>query len=112
MEDFAARFNPEELTAPSEAELAPVEPTLNDAAANRCGVDSDTDARVASRRRSSNERGESIITLYMREIGRVKLLTAQEEIELAARIKQGDLAAREQMIKANFAVGCQNSPKV
>ena len=38
----------------------------------------------------------------MREIGRVKLLTRQEEIELAARIKQGDGEARDQMIKANL----------
>ncbi len=41
-------------------------------------------------------------TLYMREVGQTKLLTAQEEIDLANRIKKGDAAAREQMIKANL----------
>ncbi|HVV70981.1 MAG TPA: sigma-70 family RNA polymerase sigma factor, partial [Verrucomicrobiae bacterium] len=45
---------------------------------------------------------DASITLYLREIGRVKLLTPQEEIELAARIKKGDKKAREQMIKANL----------
>jgi len=45
---------------------------------------------------------DTAINLYLREIGQVKLLTAQEEIVLAARIKQGDLAAREEMIKANL----------
>ncbi|MGA3163197.1 MAG: sigma-70 family RNA polymerase sigma factor [Verrucomicrobiota bacterium] len=40
--------------------------------------------------------------LYLREIGQVKLLTPQEEIKLAARIKKGDKKAREQMIKANL----------
>jgi RNA polymerase primary sigma factor len=40
--------------------------------------------------------------LYLREIGQVKLLTPQEEVQLAARIKRGDRAAREQMIKANL----------
>jgi RNA polymerase primary sigma factor len=46
--------------------------------------------------------GDSAIKLYLREIGQVKLLTPQEEIELAARIKKGDKKAREHMIKANL----------
>ena|GEM_PF-259386 len=46
--------------------------------------------------------GESAIRLYLREIGKVDLLTPQEEIELAARIKNGDKDAREHMIKANL----------
>ena len=40
--------------------------------------------------------------LYLREIGREKLLTPEEEIKLAARIKRGDKAARERMITANL----------
>jgi RNA polymerase primary sigma factor len=46
--------------------------------------------------------GSDTITLYFREIGRVKLLTRQEESELAERIKQGDPVARDRMIKANL----------
>jgi RNA polymerase primary sigma factor len=46
--------------------------------------------------------GETAIKLYLREIGQVKLLTPQEEIELAARIKKGDKKARDHMIKANL----------
>jgi RNA polymerase primary sigma factor len=42
------------------------------------------------------------LSLYLTEIGKVKLLTAEEEIELANRIKQGDEEARELMIKANL----------
>src|ERR1017187_8346302 len=45
---------------------------------------------------------DTAIKLYLREIGQVKLLTPQEEIQLAARIKKGDKKAREQMIKANL----------
>ena len=40
--------------------------------------------------------------LYLREIGQVALLTVKEEIALARRIKRGDKAAREHMIKANL----------
>jgi len=42
------------------------------------------------------------MTLYMREISRFDLLTAQEEIELARAIAKGDEAARNRMIKANL----------
>jgi RNA polymerase primary sigma factor len=45
---------------------------------------------------------DTAIKLYLSEIGQVKLLTPQEEIKLAARIKKGDKKAREQMIKANL----------
>ena len=58
-------------------------------------------AEHRARERSSYD-GDTAIKLYLREIGQVKLLTPQEEIDLAARIKKGDKKAREQMIKANL----------
>jgi len=46
--------------------------------------------------------GNTAFNLYLREVGQTKLLTIQEENELAARIKKGDKKARERMIKANL----------
>jgi RNA polymerase primary sigma factor len=44
----------------------------------------------------------SNLQLYLNEIRQTPLLTVEEEIKLAARIKRGDKAARDHMIKANL----------
>jgi RNA polymerase primary sigma factor len=42
------------------------------------------------------------LQLYLNEIGQVKLLTPEEELLLAKRVKRGDKKAREKMITANL----------
>ena len=39
---------------------------------------------------------------YLQEIGRVDLITADEEVELARKIREGDMAALERLTKANL----------
>lgn len=51
---------------------------------------------------ASGEESESGLRVYLREIGQVPLLSAQQEVELAARIKGGDREARSHMIRANL----------
>jgi len=50
----------------------------------------------------SSHVNDTCLSLYLTEIGKVKLLTPEQEIELAKRINAGDEEAREQMIKANL----------
>ncbi len=42
------------------------------------------------------------LRLYLREIGKVSLLTADQEVSLAKRIERGDMYAKTQMIEANL----------
>jgi RNA polymerase primary sigma factor len=42
------------------------------------------------------------LRLYLRSIGRVSLLTAEQEVILARRIERGDMLAKQQMIEANL----------
>jgi RNA polymerase primary sigma factor len=42
------------------------------------------------------------LRLYLREIGKVPLLTADQEVELAKRIERGDMGAKTAMIEANL----------
>jgi RNA polymerase primary sigma factor len=42
------------------------------------------------------------LRLYLRSIGRVSLLTAEQEVMLARRIERGDMEAKQQMIEANL----------
>jgi RNA polymerase primary sigma factor len=42
------------------------------------------------------------LRLYLRSIGRVNLLTAEQEVMLARRIERGDMNAKQQMIEANL----------
>jgi RNA polymerase primary sigma factor len=42
------------------------------------------------------------LRLYLREIGKVSLLTADQEVSLAKRIERGDMLAKQQMTEANL----------
>ena len=52
--------------------------------------------------RGSISRASQSLDKYLQEIGEVPLLTPEEEIELAMRIKQGHQDALERLTKANL----------
>ncbi len=93
----------EELAAGNEQEPSTEELAREEKALTSILVDAPTPAPEApATPRSRSPESGTAISLYLREIGQVKLLTPQEELALAARIQAGDKKAREQMIKANL----------
>jgi RNA polymerase primary sigma factor len=63
--------------------------------------DSSEPSKERPRERTEARAGDSV-TLFMNEIGRHRLLTAAEEVELAKRIERGDAQAKERMINSNL----------
>jgi len=97
------RVSPKDEDEPKVEDLAKEEVLKPDEPEAPLDADVETGVPAAPRERErSSYDGDTAIKLYLREIGQVKLLTPQEEIDLAARIKKGDKKAREQMIKANL----------
>ncbi len=96
-----AAARPAKTSPPAPAPApAPVTPVSAEPGPAQPVTEGDTTQFI--RRESMRYDADTAIKLYLREIGQVKLLTPQEEIQLAARIKKGDKKAREQMIKANL----------
>ncbi len=52
--------------------------------------------------KSITNRESPSLEKYLQEIGKVELITPEEEVELARRIKQGDKVALEKLTKANL----------
>ncbi|MFY9265145.1 MAG: sigma-70 family RNA polymerase sigma factor [Solirubrobacterales bacterium] len=59
-------------------------------------------AVVKAHEEAAGDAGVDSLRLYLRSIGRVDLLTAEQEVELAKRIERGDDRAKQQMVEANL----------
>ena len=46
------------------------------------------------------------VRMYLKEIGKVQLLSAQEEIDLAKRMAEGDQEAKQKLAEATFGWWC------
>ncbi len=52
------------------------------------------------------------VKLYLKEIGRVPLLSAEEEIELAIKINEGDEKAKKRLTEANLRLVVSIAKKI
>lgn len=59
-------------------------------------------AEEKAQAREDDSHSDDAIKLYLKEIQKTNLLTAAEERELALKISQGDMAARDRMIESNL----------
>ena len=109
MDDLWDWFNEQKMEITSEEELEAIE---DDELASDTEEIDDADVDLDDNKKDdifgSQIHGEISITsgdsvkMYLKEIGRVPLLKADEEIEIAKRIKQGDEEARNILISSNL----------
>jgi RNA polymerase primary sigma factor len=57
------------------------------------------------------QRTTDAMSLFLQEVRRYPLLTREQEIELAKRIEQGDLSAKEQLVNSNLRLVISNARK-
>ncbi len=59
-------------------------------------------ARAGETRRTRDNSGNLVLSLYLQEIDKIPLLARDEEVDLARRTADGDPAAKERLIRANL----------
>ncbi|HMT06118.1 MAG TPA: sigma-70 family RNA polymerase sigma factor [Solirubrobacterales bacterium] len=89
-----------ELRAGAEVD-SPADPEVIEERETIAAETSRSTAAVASGEIGSDATLDSL-RLYLRSIGQVDLLTAQQEVDLAKRIERGDMEAKRQMVEANL----------
>jgi RNA polymerase primary sigma factor len=62
----------------------------------------EADADDAEAESETHEVSTDTLQLFLKDIGRVALLTAAQEVELAKKIERGDHAAKQAMVEANL----------
>jgi RNA polymerase primary sigma factor len=91
----------------SDGRLARSEGSSIEASAPAVSIDGEEQAPVDRSRKKVEldltvEPSLDSLRLYLRSIGKVDLLTAEDEVALAKRIERGDMLAKQHMIEANL----------
>jgi RNA polymerase primary sigma factor len=84
------------------AQLDEVFGALEEANIDIVNGDDEEEQESAAARSSQREVSTDALQLFLKDIGKVELLTAPQEVELAKRIERGDERAKRQMVEANL----------
>lgn len=92
LEDLYSKLEAENITLQEAKELLEVETAK------------ETEAAEAKRAKAMDvdQLSQDSVQMYLREIGKISLITAEDERALAKRIEQGDEEARKKMTQANL----------
>lgn len=69
---------------------------------NKCRTNIEITMRQLKITKQITNRETASLDMYLQDIGRVELITADEEVELARKIKAGDQRALDKLVKANL----------
>lgn len=100
VENLYEKFETSGIRVLSSEEILRIEPTGKE---NKKKTDtSRTDYLISPREGEEDGNSADLVQMYLREIGRVKLLTFEDEIRLAKQIEQGDPIAKQRLTEANL----------